>query len=500
MLTYAARRLLLLIPVLLGVTFVTFALTRIIPGNPIDQLVSPLASARAARRQLIHDHGLDQSLLQQYVTYVRDLLHGDLGTSFATSQPVLDDLTSRFAATFELTLYAMLVAVLLGVPLGVAAAVRPTGGSTTSRASSRWPGSRCRCSGPSLTLIYLLFFRLHVLPAPYGRIDPASTRRGSITGLYTVDSLITGNWAAFRSSAEALILPVAVLAFAVMAPIARITRSGMIEALESDYVRSARSLGLPGADGGLRARVPQRAAAADHDDRRRLRLPARRRRAGRARSSPGPASAATSSTPSRRATTRRCRGSSCYATTIYVLLFLIVDLLYHRDRPAHPQRRQASRMSDRRRNRLAARRADARAVDARPVDDGEPGHGLGFAIILRSSSWPCSRRCSRRTGRTRSIRWPCSQPPSRAHLFGTGNFGEDIFSRVLFGARYDLLIGFCAVAIGLLLGCTLGAARGVLRRPARRGRDADRWTCSRPSRASSSRWASRPRSGRACRT
>src|SRR5438445_5289090 len=102
MLTYAARRLVLLVPVLLGVTFVTFALTRIIPGNPIDQLVSPLASP-AQRQQLIHQHGLDTSILQQYVSYVTDLLHGDLGTSFTTSQPVLTDLTSRFAATFELT-------------------------------------------------------------------------------------------------------------------------------------------------------------------------------------------------------------------------------------------------------------------------------------------------------------------------------------------------------------------------------------------------------------
>src|SRR5262245_60015911 len=123
MVTYAARRLLLLIPVLLGVTFVTFALTRIIPGNAIDQLVSPLPSPEQ-RQQLIHDHGLDNSLFEQYVSYIRDLLHGDLGTSFTTSQPVLTDLTSRFAATFELTLYAMIVAVVLGVPLGIAAAVK----------------------------------------------------------------------------------------------------------------------------------------------------------------------------------------------------------------------------------------------------------------------------------------------------------------------------------------------------------------------------------------
>ena len=243
MLTYAVRRVILLVPVLLGVTLITFTLTRVIPGNPIDQLVSPLAS-KQERQRLIHQHGLDRPIYAQYFTYVRDLAHGDLGTSFVTSQPVLNDLTSRFAATFELTLYAMLLAILFGVPLGIASAVWV----------NRWVDHLARVlsvSGialpvfwTSLTLLYLLFFRLHVLPAPYGRIDPGITQPRHITGLFTIDAFFTGNWHAFRSVAEALILPVGVLAFVVMAPIARITRSGMLEALESDYVRAARSLGL----------------------------------------------------------------------------------------------------------------------------------------------------------------------------------------------------------------------------------------------------------------
>ena len=126
MLIYIARRLTLLVPVLLGVTLVTFALTRIIPGNPIDQLVSPLASPEQ-RQELIKQHGLDKPFYDQYVVYVKDLARGDLGTSFTTSEPVLKDLTSRFTATFELTLYAMIVAVLVGC--------------------SRSPASRCPSSG-----------------------------------------------------------------------------------------------------------------------------------------------------------------------------------------------------------------------------------------------------------------------------------------------------------------------------------------------------------------
>ncbi len=243
MLIYIARRLALLVPVLLGVTLVTFALTRIIPGNPIDQLVSPLASPEQ-RQELIKQHGLDKPFYDQYVVYVKDLAHGDLGTSFTTSEPVLKDLSSRFTATFELTLYAMVVAVLVGVPLGIASAVwRNSWVDHVSRVLAV-TGIALPVFWTSLTLLYLLFFRLHVLPAPYGRIDPRVTPPPTWTGLLTIDSLASGHWAALRSSVEALILPVAVLAFAVMAPIARITRSGMLEALESDYVRAARSLGL----------------------------------------------------------------------------------------------------------------------------------------------------------------------------------------------------------------------------------------------------------------
>jgi len=243
MLSYTVRRLALLVPVLLGVTIITFILTRVIPGNPIDELISPLAS-EAQRQSLIRQHGLDRPLYVQYIRYIEALFHGDLGTSFTTSHSVLSDLSSRFAATFELTFYAMLIALLLGIPLGILAAWR--GGLVDQLARAfAVSGIAFPVFWTSLTLLYVFFLKLHLLPAPYGRINPAINAPRHITGLYTLDSLLTGDWAALRSSAEALILPVGVLAFAVMAPIARITRSGMLEALESDYVRAARSLGLP---------------------------------------------------------------------------------------------------------------------------------------------------------------------------------------------------------------------------------------------------------------
>src|SRR5512145_2856059 len=122
MIVYIARRLLLLIPVLLGVTFVTFALTRIIPGNPVDRMISPMASPEL-REQVAEQEGLNDPLWEQYVRYVRSVLRGDLGDSFVTSQPVVADLTLRFPATFELTFFAMMLAILIAVPLGIVAAV-----------------------------------------------------------------------------------------------------------------------------------------------------------------------------------------------------------------------------------------------------------------------------------------------------------------------------------------------------------------------------------------
>src|SRR5260370_36476006 len=122
LLRYIARRLFLLIPILLGVTIITFILTRAIPGDPINRMVSPLAT-QETRQQLIHTYGLDQPLWRQYFSYVDRLLHLDFGTSFTTSHPVLDDLTSRFTATLELTSYAMLLALILGLALGILAAV-----------------------------------------------------------------------------------------------------------------------------------------------------------------------------------------------------------------------------------------------------------------------------------------------------------------------------------------------------------------------------------------
>lgn len=243
MLIYITRRLLLLIPVLLGVTIITFGLTRVIPGNPVDLMVSPMATEEM-RAQIAEREGLNDPLWLQYVRYVNNVLHGDFATSFVTSQPVLRDLTSRFMPTFELTSAAMAIALSFSIPLGVAAAVWRNGWIDHLTRFIAVLGVGMPVFWLGLLGIYVFYFKLQWLPPPQGRISLYVLAPPTITGLYTLDSLLTGNWAAFKSAFSALILPAAVLGFSAMAPLARMTRVGMIEALDSDYARAARALGL----------------------------------------------------------------------------------------------------------------------------------------------------------------------------------------------------------------------------------------------------------------
>ena len=243
MFVFVVRRLLLLVPVLLGVTVVTFTLTRIIPGNPIDLMVSPLASPEV-RERIAENAGLNDPLWAQYVRYIAGVYRGDLGDSFVTNQPVLKDLLERFMPTFELTIIAMLLAILLAVPLGIAAAVwHGTWIDHISRLIAVI-GVAMPVFWVSLIAIYVLFFVLNWLPAPQGRIGVMIPPPPTLTGLYTVDSLLSGELRAFRSSVESIVMPASVLAFAAMAPLARMARAGMIEALEADYTRAARALGF----------------------------------------------------------------------------------------------------------------------------------------------------------------------------------------------------------------------------------------------------------------
>lgn len=243
-LRYILWRLLLLLPVLLGVTLIAFLLLRVIPGNPIDRVTSDFVP-QARIEQLKREAGLTDPLHVRYLRYIARLLRGDAGTSFVTGLPVTFELAEAFPATLELTTYSMILAVLAGIALGVLAALKRDSIVDHVVRATAVAGFSIPLFWLGLMLIYLVFFRLNLVPGPLGRIEPLVQPPIRVTGLYTVDALLGGNWTALVSSVRMLILPVVTLTASAVAPVARMTRSEMIDALDSDHVRTAKSLGLP---------------------------------------------------------------------------------------------------------------------------------------------------------------------------------------------------------------------------------------------------------------
>ncbi|HPU51021.1 MAG TPA: ABC transporter permease [Burkholderiaceae bacterium] len=238
-----ARRLLTSVPTLAGIVLVTFALTRLLPGDPAAYFAGNAASVEAVE-QIRAKLGLNQPLTTQFLRYVRELASGDWGQSLSTGQPVLTEIATRLPASLELTLVALLASLAVSIPLGVLAATRP----------GSWIDQLCRLvttAGVSLPvfftgllLSFVFYFVLGWAPSPLGRIDPYVSAPATVTGFYLIDSALAGDGAAFVSSARQLILPALTLALFVMAPVARMTRASMLGVLSADFVRTARAMGL----------------------------------------------------------------------------------------------------------------------------------------------------------------------------------------------------------------------------------------------------------------
>ena len=243
-LAYFLRRLSLVIPTLVGVTLISFTLTYVLPGNPAVVKAGPLVSPEVVK-ELEKQMGLDQPAWVQYGRYIGGILHGDLGESSSTGRPVLEDFKQRLPATLELTLASLLIALALGIPLGVQSAVhRDTAIDHIGRIVGV-AGVAMPTFWTGLLSLYVFFYLLGVAPAPLGRLGPGIDPPHAITGLYVVDSLLTGNWKALGSALYQLMLPSLTLGLSVMAPIARMVRSTMLEILESDYVKAAWAAGIP---------------------------------------------------------------------------------------------------------------------------------------------------------------------------------------------------------------------------------------------------------------
>ncbi|MBE9014281.1 ABC transporter permease [Pseudanabaenaceae cyanobacterium LEGE 13415] len=238
---YLLKRLLGLVPVVFGITLAVFVLLRFIPGDPAIVLAGERATPEqidALRTQL----GLDRPGYIQYFAFVGNLLQLKLGNSILSGIPVLDEIRSRWAATFELSIAAMFVSIVLGIPAGMIAAVR----------KNRWQdqmtiaGSLLGVSLPvywlGLLLIYLFSVSLKWLP-PSGRISIGFDIQ-PITGFYVLDTLLRFNLPAFIDVITHLILPALTLGTIPLAIVARITRSAMLEVLSQDYIRTAKAKGL----------------------------------------------------------------------------------------------------------------------------------------------------------------------------------------------------------------------------------------------------------------
>ncbi|MEQ9031280.1 MAG: ABC transporter permease [Aggregatilineales bacterium] len=241
---YTVRRLFLSVVVLLGMTVVTFMLTRIVPSNPAALYLGNRARPEQIEAA-IEELGLNDPLPEQYVRYLDDLLHGDLGESLATRRPVTLEITSRLAATGELLLVSLLIAIVVGIPLGVfSAQLHGKPADIFVRAFS--------IIGVSLPQFWLglllqLTFGLGLGLPLASRID-SSLRFTSpiqdITGFFLFDSLVTGNWVAFQDVALHLILPAVTLAAYPIGLIARMTRATMLEVMQQNYIRTAEAYGL----------------------------------------------------------------------------------------------------------------------------------------------------------------------------------------------------------------------------------------------------------------
>ena len=231
------------VPALIGIIVVTFLLTRALPGDPAAYFAGPTADAETIA-QIRHALGLDRSLPVQFLVYVRALLHGDLGQSISTGQSVGHELMARLPASLELTLGALAVSVGVAVPLGILAATRPDGLVDHLCRLVVTAGVSLPTFFTGLALIYVFYYRLGWSPAPTGRLDLLTANPPALTGFFTVDALLAGDLDTFRAALAQLILPAATLALFTLAPIARMTRASMLQALGSDFVRTARAAGL----------------------------------------------------------------------------------------------------------------------------------------------------------------------------------------------------------------------------------------------------------------
>jgi len=238
--TYLVRRILHLIPVLLGLSVLIFIISRVIPRDPLRLALGTEATEEQVQ-QLRQQTGLDRPLVVQYITYMAGVLRGDFGYSLRTHRNVTKDLLDFFPATLELTTVAMGIAVVIGMPLGILAAVRKDEAADHLSRVLALIGVALPRFWLAILLQLAFAYHLRLLPT-IGRGPAPPTE---ITGLYLVDSLLAVDLQAFWVSFKHVAMPAFALSVGTLAQVMRLIRAGMIEEMRRDYALSARSYGLP---------------------------------------------------------------------------------------------------------------------------------------------------------------------------------------------------------------------------------------------------------------
>lgn len=242
MIRFVIRQFIQVVPAFIGITLLTFSLVHLIPGDPVEMRAGERGIDPARHAKLRMEMGLDDPVYVQYFRYVNGILHGDLGKSFVTKKPILEEFFTLFPATLELSFCAMVFAVVIGLPVGVLAGVkRGTWFDHSVMAIS--------LTGYSMPIFWLgilliLLFSVHLGWTPVsGRIS-AMFWVDADTGFMLIDALRSDEKGAFLSALSHLVLPSIVLGTIPLAVIARMTRSSMLEVLQADYVRTAKAKGL----------------------------------------------------------------------------------------------------------------------------------------------------------------------------------------------------------------------------------------------------------------
>lgn len=236
-----ARRIVWMPPTLFGLVLIVFAISHVIPSDPARVMAGENAPAEQVQ-VLRHKYGLDLPLPQQFLRYVGDTATGNMGTSLFTQRPVAEDLWSRLPATLELALYAMVIAVVAGVPLGVVAAVRRNSLLDHVVRVATITGLAMAAFWLAI-LLQLLFSMWLGLTPVQGRIDGWGP--DPITGFYTIDAMLRGDWETLGQSLRYLALPMLTLALPAMATIVRFTRAGVLNVMSSNFVFYQTAMGLP---------------------------------------------------------------------------------------------------------------------------------------------------------------------------------------------------------------------------------------------------------------